>query len=114
MLIAFHDESCSVHLDEIDRAASAHPPSTVAGTISELQYEQKERPIYNGRPAKNHRPSIALYDPCLARLKDGLDGPSASTPTAELAAEELKDTHDFFLESSKIYDTETKRITGTK
>ncbi|KAH9924943.1 hypothetical protein B0H21DRAFT_764570, partial [Amylocystis lapponica] len=85
-------------------------PSSVAAQTSQLQDEQEERPIYNGRPAYLHGPSVALYNPCLARLKDALDSPSATIPTAQ----ELKDTHQFFLESAQIYDTELERINATK
>ncbi|KAH9921084.1 hypothetical protein B0H21DRAFT_827183 [Amylocystis lapponica] len=88
------------------------PSSTVAKplVLVVLAYEQEHHPIYNGRPAHLHGPSVTLDHSVLAELKDALDDPSATTPTAL----QLQLTQELFPKMSAIYDTENERINITK
>ncbi|KAL5480409.1 hypothetical protein ACEPAI_1679 [Sanghuangporus weigelae] len=94
----------SRHSKTISLVKDASSPSTAADPAN-IQSQQSNFPIYNGRPDKFRGPPITIYNEAFARLKDDIDNLGDIIPTST----ELEITFDLFKEAVKFYSVEPER-----
>ena len=98
-------------------ALSSTAPSEIAGSAAKFEEAQEKHPVYMGRPLDTRTgPPISIYVPAFARLRDKLAslegrGVHSATQVDALAPGPLilKKVAELFIQSCKLYATETDR-----